>query len=48
MHIRVVGQCFELTAVQLGVYRIAEVVWKRIAFKGEAFFRLVYTVQLDL
>lgn len=41
----VVGQCFELAAVQLDVYGIAEVLWKIIAFKREAFFGLVYTVQ---
>lgn len=48
IHIRIVGQCFELAAVQLDVYQMAEVVWKRIGFKGEAFSRLAYTVQLGL
>lgn len=48
IHIGIVGQCFELAAVQLDVYRMAEVVWKRIAFKGEVFSRLAYTVQLGL
>lgn len=47
-HVEVMGQCFELAAVQLGVYGIVEVVWKRIAFKREAFFRLVSTVQQSL
>lgn len=42
------GQCFGLAAVQLDVYGTAEVVWKRIAFKREAFFGLVYTVQQSL
>lgn len=44
----VVGQCFELAAVQLDVYGIAEVLWKIIAFKRKAFFRLVNTVQQSL
>lgn len=47
-HMGVVGHSFELAAVQLDVYEIAEVLWKIIAFKREILFRLIYRVQQSL